>query len=185
MKLRIGLLLVIFIGLALGCGSSSKTPDATADSKLLEEMVAQKSFEIHSDWASPLVTTSVASISNAGLLPPGSTANRISLIGNSNYFKVMGDSVSAYLPYYGERQFGGGYNSDGGAIRFKGVPRDYEITTDENTKIRELRFQIKDKTENYRVLVQLYPNLTSNINVNSSHRLSIRYGGTVAPISEE
>lgn len=185
MKLKIRLLFLILGVVLSGCGTSSKTIAPTAQSKMLDELVAQKSFQIQSDWAIPLMTNSLNSIANAGLFPPGSASNRITLIGNPNYVKVMGDSIAVYLPYYGERQMGGGYNSDGSAIQFKGLPEDYEITRNEKTQRYEMRFKMKNKTESFTVNVILFPNLTSTINVNSSQRFSIGYTGDVAAIPNE
>ena len=42
------LLLFLFTGILLGCGTSSKTITPTEQSKLLDELVLQKSFQIES-----------------------------------------------------------------------------------------------------------------------------------------
>lgn len=141
-------------------------------------------FEIRSDWALPLATNSLNSIANAGLLPPGSSAGQISLIGNANYVKVVGDSLSVYLPYFGERQMGGGYDSDGAGIEFEGVPEKMEITKNEEKQRYDIRFEFEDDAENFTVSLSLFPNLTSTISVNSSQRFPIRYSGAVKAISK-
>lgn len=183
MKLKIGIGLLLLIIWA--CGSSSKMMEPTTESRKLDEMIDQKSFEIVSEWAMPQMTNSMNSISNAGLFPPGSAGSRITLIGNPNYLRVSGDSVSAYLPYYGERQMGGGYNNTTTAIKFKGIPKDFEITKDTKDQSYAVHFEINDKTENYNVNLKLFPNLKGSINVNSSQRFQIRYSGDVAAIAEE
>lgn len=181
LKIRIGLLLLT----VWACGSSSKMIEPTAESGKLDEMIDQKSFEIVSEWAMPMMTNSINSIGNAGLFPPGSAGSRITLIGNPNYLRVFGDSVSAYLPYYGERQMGGGYNSTTTAIKFKGIPKDFEITKDGKDNSYDVSFEINDKMENYNVNLKLFRNLTGSISVNSSQRFQIRYSGDVAAIAEE
>lgn len=181
LKIAIGLLLLII----WACGSSSKTMEPTEKSRKLDEMVDQKSFEIISEWAMPMMTNSINSIGNAGLFPPGSAGSRITLIGNPNYLRVFGDSVSAYLPYYGERQMGGGYNDRTTAIKFNGIPRDLEITKDGKDQTYAVHFEINDETENYNVNLKLFPNLKGSISVNSSQRFQIRYSGDIAAISEE
>lgn len=145
--------------------------------------MSMEHFEIRSDWALPLATNSLNSIANAGLLPPGSSAGQISLIGNANYVKVMGDSLSVYLPYFGERQMGGGYNSDGAGIEFIGVPKKMEITKDKEKQRYDIRFEFKKDSENFMVIITLLPNLQSTININSSQRFPIRYSGSVETLT--
>lgn len=182
MKFRFQILIILFVGVLMGCGTSSRTARTQAQLKNLQELVASKSFEIESNWAMPLWTSSMNSISNAGLLPVGSSGSQISLIGNSNYLKVEGDSVSAHLPYYGERQMGAGYSNNTSAIQFKGVPENYRVIEDEKSNSKEISFNINNKTESFRVHISLYPDFSSNINVNSTSRFSIRYKGEVKPI---
>ncbi len=185
MKLNFKHVAVLFAGITIGCGSSSKTVSSIAQIQQLEELVTSKSFQIQSDWAMPLMTNSMNSISNAGLLPIGSTGNMISLIGNTNFLKMEGDTISAYLPYFGERQMGGGYSNNDNAIQFKGIPKNYEVMEDKKSGSKEISFNINNRTESFRVFITLSPNLSSNINVNSTERFSIRYRGEVEPILSE
>ncbi len=185
MKLEVKWIFLILVGTALGCGTVSKATYSEAEVRALDELLGQQSFEIQSDWAFPLATGSLNSISNAGLLPPGSAANRISLIGNSNYLKILGDRVEAYLPYYGERQMGGGYDRGSDAIRFEGVPKDYKVTKVAKTQGREIQFTITRSTEVFMVTVIVHPNLSTSIRVNSSQRFPIRYSGEATAISAE
>lgn len=176
-------MLITLLLLGIGaCGSapvSRLQPEQTME---LDRMVDNKAFRIESDWAQPLLTNSMARI--GGLLPPGSTAGRINLIGNSNYLQMEGDSVAAYLPYYGERQAGGGYGANG-AIQFNGIPKGLEINKDTKTQGYRMNFDISEKGENYKVTVQLYPNLKSHITINSSQRFFIRYDGKVKELEEK
>lgn len=183
MKLNFKYLIVLMAGMIIGCGTASNTISSQSQVKQLDELVSSKSFQIQSNWAMPLMTRSMNSISNAGLLPVGSSGSQINLIGNSNFFKVEGDTISAYLPYYGERHMGGGYTNNDNAIQFKGVPKNYEVTEDKKTGSKEISFTINNRTESFRVFITLSPNLSSNINVNSTERFSIRYRGEVEPIS--
>ena len=185
MKLNYKHVVVLIVGITISCGSSSKTVPSQGQRRQLEELVTSRSFQIHSEWAMPLMTNSMNSISNAGLLPIGSTGNMISLIGNTNFLKMEGDTISAYLPYFGERQMGGGYSNDDNAIQFKGIPKNYEISEDKKTGSKEISFNINNRTESFRVFITLSPNLTSNINVNSTKRFTIRYRGEVEPILSE
>ncbi|MDT7830538.1 DUF4251 domain-containing protein [Pricia sp. S334] len=178
------MLIVFLVSILYSCGSSSRVTD-NAQSQRLEELVSEKHFEIRSDQAMPMATASLNSISDAGLFPPGSSAGQISLIGNPNYLKVTGDSVAIYLPYFGERQMGGGYNHDGPGIKLEGIPDEMEITKDEQKQRYIVQIEMKKATESFDIEVTLFPNMNSIISVNSSQRFPIRYSGTVQPIPSE
>jgi hypothetical protein len=174
----------MIVGMFLMCGCATIPKNTLAETKALDELLASKMFEIQSDWALPLTTNSLNSIPNAGLLPPGSSASRISLVGNPNYLRVQGDSITAYLPYFGEQQMGAGYNREGGAVQFSGVPISYEAIKDEKRQRYEINFRIRNKTETYTVNLSLFPKKVSVINVISTHRFTIRYEGRVGPLSK-
>ncbi|MEJ1221851.1 DUF4251 domain-containing protein [Sediminicola sp. 1XM1-17] len=185
MNLIFKISIIFIVGAMLGCGTSSKTTSSQGELKYLQDLVASRSFKIESNWAMPLMTRSMNSISNAGLLPVGSAGNQINLFGNSNYLKVEGDTVSAFLPYFGERQMGAGYASNTNAIQFKGVPENYKVVDNTGSNSKEISFNINNKTEGFRVHITLNPDLSSNINVNSTARFTIRYKGEVMPIGNE
>ncbi|SEK44838.1 protein of unknown function [Aquimarina amphilecti] len=182
--MRAVFLLFVLGSFLIGC-SGAKIVAPTAQSEALEALIAKKSFTIESDWMYPLATSSMNTIANSGLLPPGSTVNGISLIGNQNYVRVHGDSISMELPFYGERQLPGQFTRNEGGIVFKGVPDRYEVTKDEKRQRHMIKFTVKNNRESYRVMVTLYPNWTSNININSSHRTSIRYRGNVSILESD
>ncbi len=178
-----GLLLFLTVLLAYACGTG-KQAVTNEGNTILDDWVANREFAIASEWARPQPTTGMVAVSNAGLLGPGNTLGSISLIGNPNYFRVQGDSVSAYLPYYGERQIGGGYNSNR-RIEFNGVPANLKITKDPKNKGYRMQFSIKEDSETYQVNVRLFPNLTSRMSVTSTHRFVIRYDGKIKELEVE
>ena len=97
------------------------------------------------------------------------------------------DTVAAYLPYFGERQAGGSYGGTDIGIEFEGVPKDLVVSEDKENSYK-ISFKIKDKnttTENYNVIVRVYPSLSSTIYVNSTQKNSIRYRGKVLKTSKE
>lgn len=178
-------LVLLFALSCINCGSSIKIVEPTPQSRSLDEWVAQKSFEITSDWAIPLMTNSLNQISNSGLIPPGSTVNRISLIGNANYLRLNFGEVDADLPFFGERQMGGGYNDRETGIVFQGTPENYEAVKDEKTLRHTIKFDIMNKTEAFSVTLLLYPSLKSEIQITSSQRFRMRYTGSVRAIASE
>jgi len=185
MRLKRSILLVSLTGLLLTCGSANV--GSAAEEEALQAMIDAKSFEIISQSASPQNTTAFNALANSGLLAPGNTVGMINLIGNTNYLRVQGDTISAYLPFYGERRMGGSYGTRGAGIEFEGVPSDYEVKIGKRN-VREIRFNIQDKEQNseqYQVRINIYPNLSANINVNSSHRTSILYRGDASTFKKE
>jgi len=165
----------------LCCCKSSKT--IISDSHPIHALVSSKNIEFTATSANPMVTRSMAAIANGGLVPPGSTISRIDLTGTGNFLKIEGDSVSANLPYFGERQFGGGYGSATG-IEFNGLPENYvqEFNTDKQKYT--ISFQINNSSDRYMVYVDIFPNLSSVVSVNMANRNSIQYNGRVNAIDK-
>ncbi|WGH76460.1 DUF4251 domain-containing protein [Tenacibaculum tangerinum] len=183
MKRYVILISVVFI--LFGCAASKKVTQAEIN--YLDTLIKSKSFTIDSEWAEPQVTNAIMQIANAGMLPVGSNAGSINLVGNSNFFKMKKDTVAAYLPYFGERHMGGSYGGRNTGIEFEGIPEELTISEGKENSYR-IRFRISDKntpTEAYTVLVQVFPSLSSTIYINSSQKNSIRYRGKVIKTSEE
>lgn len=146
---------------------------------ILDNLVDSQSFVIESYWALPQFTNSLMAIQNTGLLGPGNSAGRISLIGNSNELRIHNDMISSKLPYFGEMQSVSGYNSAGGSIAFEGKPKDYKVTKNDNSSYT-ITFDAKSYSENFNVMIHLYPNLKSKIILNGAKRFPIRYTGIVS-----
>jgi hypothetical protein len=175
----VGVLLILITG----CGSTNKTVAPSAKSKALDEMVDSKHFKADIQWAKPLMTSSMNTVMTSGLGPPGSMVSQINVMGSGFYFKMKGDTVSADLPYYGERQMGGGYDSNKG-IKFEGKPKELEISKDEDKQRYQINFTISENSETYGVRLTLTPNLNAWLNISSSQRFSIRYEGKLSALEE-
>ena len=175
----LGLLVVIW-----GCGSTQNTGNSAIQNRVLEQMVKQKSFQIVSEWAQPMNTNAMNRIAGSGLLLPGNSGSNISLIANPNYLKMMGDSVAAYLPYFGERQLSGGYGV-ANAIEFKGLPDKLKTAWNSKKETYTISFTIKEKSEVFQVTITLFNSLASHITINSSQRNFIRYIGKVSELPKE
>jgi len=147
----------------------------------LDDIIASKKINIECDWAMPTVTSALSRI--GGILPAGSNVSRINLSGNGNFLKIDGDSISADLSYFGERQMGGGYSNDTG-IKFKGVPKNLSIDKNKKKGHYDIKFRISEKTESYNISIRVFPNQNANIFVNSNQRSSIRYEGKIKRIEE-
>ena len=183
MKTRIVLTLGIGL-LLLACGSQ-KEVISEADRAKLEGMVNAKTMYLDAEWANPLATRSINSVASAGLLPPGSNPNRIDIIGTASYIKIHKDSVSAILPYYGERQFGSTYNQKEVGIQFEGVPDAFEMEYDAKKQAYTFEFDIVNEFgEGFNVSGTLFPNFKTNFYINSTERMTIGYWGSVKDLEE-
>ncbi len=181
-----GLSALLFIAiLSVGCGSTSSVKEDSNKIQFLTKTVEEGHYEITSSWAFPLMTQGLNSLANSGLFMPGSNANRIDLMGNINHLTVKGDSVSVSLPYFGERRMGGGYGNDDNGISFNGIPDTYYIEWDKKKNRYEVKMEVRQKTETLQFIITVFPSLKADINVNSTHRTSIRYSGDLRAISEE
>lgn len=179
------IILSVLILISVSCGSSDLKSTREMN-KILDEMMENKAFQIASSWAEPQITLAMQQLGNAGLFPSGSTVGHIDISSHVNYLKMENDTVKAVLPFYGERQFGGGYNRSEG-IEFEGIPNDLQIEKGKKDAYN-IRFNIRDKnssTERYQVYIHLFPNLTSTININSTQRNNIRYRGNISKLQIE
>ncbi|WP_067149287.1 DUF4251 domain-containing protein [Pseudotamlana agarivorans] len=168
-------ILATFVVLLMACGSG-KTNATQAELDRLATTVNNKDFKIVSDWAFP--TTTMAMQQAARLLPPGNQGGSVNLIGNSNFLTISGDSITSYLPYFGERQMGGSYGGDDSAIAFKGLMKNYKVTQKKDSSY-DISFEAKSNSENFRVNITLFPNLKSEMILTGNTRTPIRYSGSI------
>lgn len=166
----------------VACGSSKYTA-TQAEIDALTSLVKSKNYTIESDWAYPMTTMAMQQA--AQILPPGNQGGAINLIGNSNFLTISGDSITSYLPYFGERQMGGGsYGGDDSAIAFKGLMKNYKLTQKKDSSY-DIFFEAESHSENFRVNIMIFPNLKSEMILTGATRTLIRYNGAVTPITEE
>jgi len=174
-------LLIVFIS----CTSTKVVTEAQR--KEMESWGKETPFEIVSHRASPMATAAFSAVANSGLLAPGNTASSISLIGNTNWFKMKGDTISAYLPYFGERRFGNNFGSNEGGIIFNDTPIMKEITYNATKQRVEMHFRVKQNRDNeiYDILIYIFPSHNTSMYVNSSERTQINYDGELKALKTE
>ena len=181
MKTYLSIVYTLFI-LVLSCKSANSYSDEQI--KRLETLIESKSYTIESDWARPQVTYAMQQVLNSGVLQPGSAANAISLVGNTNFLTISGDSIKAYLPYFGERQINVAYGGRDSAIELDGLLKDYAFESAKHNGYL-IKFKAKSKIEAYSISIIVYPNNESEIRVNSSSRFPISYTGKVERIDSD
>ena len=180
--IKIGTYFLLLISIACASSKSKANPEEIA---ALEHMISNKHFEIQAKWAQPMASQSLNSIANAGLLPPGSNASRIDISGTGGYFRMVGDSVMADLPFFGERRMGGAYNQNKTGIIFKGIPKELSFSPNKKGDGQTMRFSISEKSEGYQVIAQLYPNGTARLTVSSTQRTIMWYQGILSEYKNE
>lgn len=171
-----------FILLLLSCGTSKNAPTEAEVAKL-EGLIDSKQIIIESDWAYPQATMAMQQIANTGLLQPGNSAANISLVGNHNFLKIKGDSITSYLPYFGERQMQIDYGGMDSAIEFNGLMKDYKVEKNKKHGYN-ITFEAKSNNENFQVFLSISPNLKSEMTLSGTGRFPIRYSGHAEKITE-
>ena len=174
MRTRIVLVMTIAI-IAMSCGSTNKIvkPEELAR---VNALIKNDTIIIESEWAHPM---NAALINRTGLTPAGSGAGNINLIGNPNSFKKIGDSLYVNLPYFGERQIAGIYNSDNAGIKFEGKPDKITHSFDEKRSVHRYSIDANNDTESFQFQITIFASLKTVIRVNSTHRSNISYTGKV------
>src|SRR5690606_19507406 len=116
----------------MSCNSSRSYSEQDIQAfEQLQMMIKNPSLEIVSSSARPMASVAFDRVANSNVLGSGNNAGNINLSSNSNYLRIVNDSVSAFLPFFGEQNFGGGYNGNHAGIEFDGVPQHYSVMVDD------------------------------------------------------
>ncbi|PKA96390.1 uncharacterized protein DUF4251 [Flavobacteriaceae bacterium MAR_2009_75] len=178
----IALLLVV---LCSNCSPALKSAAKSNSFSGIDSLIVAKNFIFNADKALPMMTSSMQSVVNSNLFPPGTSGSQINISGNGSFLKVTNDSVFADLPYFGERQMGGGYNNEDSGIKFKGIADSWEETKDSKRGRYEFNFKIRNKIEIFQVYISVFKSGSASVQVTSSQRFPIRYGGVIKPLPAE
>lgn len=177
---------IMLFALLMGCGSNKQfTEQDNQAYQELQNLVASKSLKIESSRAMPMASASFSRVANSKILGPGNSSGNINITTNSNYLTIKGDSIQAFLPFFGDQNFGGGYNGNHTGIEFNDVPKEYTVVNNDKKHAVDITFRIQDKyrnNEHYDMMITLYPNNTSSIRVQSTTRSSIEYSGRVSKL---
>ena len=153
----------------------------------LQDLVSSRTLEIVSNSATPMASAAFSRVANSNILGPGNNASNIDLTTNYNILTIKGDSIKGFLPYFGEQNFGGSYGGNHTGIEFNNVPKDYQVKANDKKHTVEIAFKINDQyrtSDNYTIMITLYPNYRSEIRVQSITRTSIHYSGRFSKLEE-
>lgn len=168
----IGLVFLLF-----ACSGSKKT---VATNPKLDELIASKNFVFEASRVEPFATRAMNQIAMSGLMRPGDNANRVDVGGQNYTLAIKGEAVTANLPYYGERQIGGGYNLNGDVgYTFEDTLREWDVKKSAVGSEYDIDFRTNQGNESLNVQLMILPNGKAGLTINSSQRNVIRYYGTV------
>jgi len=180
--------LILALILFWSCGSTkNEMSDNTKEQQLnlLKELIDSRSYKFMAETAHPMQTYDVMQITNALLRNTGNTAGRISLLGNGDYLTIKGDTVKAELAYFGERRMGFSIDPRDNGIHFEGKPSKYEVKENTKKKTLNIEFETGSKTEQYNVVMRVYPSKHATVYISSINRTSIRYDGEIVKLEEK
>lgn len=160
------ILLLVAVSSLMSCGGAKSAQELESFEKL-KNLVYNQPFEIENDWADPL------------------RWNMVNLIGNPNHIRFSKDSVDIFLPYFGERQIGGGYGDRRGGIIYQGEPEELSIEENEKKQRIVLKFNGRQDNEILSFIITLYPDGNAHTSVNSSQRDAISYRGDFKVLPEK
>ena len=157
--------LVLCAVLLISCGGNRGT--GTAENfENLEQLTGDGRFAIEHEWALPM------------------RGSMIDLIGNTNFIRFQGDSVNLFLPYFGVRQSGGGYGSEGG-LEYEGLAENLSLKKSSKGNSMILKFEADRGTENLDFIITLFADGTANTSVTSSQIDPISYRGHIRELQKE
>jgi hypothetical protein len=92
-------------------------------------------------------------------------------------FKITGDSIQCYLPYYG-RAYIAPYSPQDGPLTFTSTDFIYQVTKSDGKK-QELTIETKDRTYNNKFFFTIFSNGTAQLQVTSNDRQPINFQGRI------
>lgn len=178
-------LILLSTFIVVSCKSSESTVESRQALNDLEAILNSENFKIDVNTVLPFNTAATTQVLNQLMRNTGNTANHISVSGYDITFK--NDSISGQLPYYGEQQISSGNYNGRLGIEFNDIPQDFSMTKHKKKDAYIIKFNIDDienTSENLRIIITLFSNKATSINVTTSYRTSIGYRGQLVDIEE-
>ncbi len=169
-------IIILFI---TGCNTNKSLIETNSQKKIrlrIDEKVKNNDFDIVFNSASPQANSDLQSIDR--LLPAGSTSNRI-LLNSDYYLKLNKTNLSVDLPYYGTQQLPTDYTNGLSGYKFDSELQTNTYKYNKKKKVHTYKFILKNKRESITMYLKIYSTGKANLFVNSSHRTSINYDGSL------
>ncbi len=179
------ILKILILFLLFNCGgakSEAELAKENRDYNNLKALVDTKAINFKAKASFPMQSNAVVNVTTALLRTTGSNGSRQDLTGNGDYIKVIKDSVSGDLAYFGELRVAGYASANDAGIKFNGEPINYVVLENDKKKDVTIKFKIKNRNEQFDVVMVLFPNKSANVSIYSANRTGIRYSGTIESV---
>lgn len=185
-KFIISKILILF--LLFNCGGAKSEAELANKARAyehLKSLVASQTFKFNAEASYPIQSNSVVNVTTALLRTTGSNGTRQDLTGNGDYIKILNDSVSGDLAYFGELRIADYTSVNNGGIEFSGEPLEYIVVEDDEKKDITVEFKVKNGNEQFEIIMVLFPNKSANVSVYSAYRTGIRYSGSIESVKND
>jgi hypothetical protein len=185
------LYLISILSLFWSCKTNqiAKAEAKANDLKILDSLYAKKDYHIKINVAYPFASVATTKVANELLRNTGNSANRIDVSGDGNFIKIQNDTVSGYLPFFGESRTSsvsyGGTDLD---IQFEEPLKDLkkQINTEKpKLKLEFTTEQKRNNNEKYDVSIDIYPNKNVRVNIRPVHKTVMQYDGRLDEFSKD
>lgn len=176
--MRIGLIGISILVVIVGCTSTKNKMIHPEELATFSELIEGKSYRFDAKRAYPMPSQAFNAVANSGILPPGSNSGVIDLTTTVSFVEVHGDSISGNLPFYGERQLGGGPGAPAG-IAFKGIAKSYEANYNGKQQRYDIKISVAGEQELFQLQLKAFPSGSTDLLVMSNTRTTISYDGTL------
>lgn len=169
-----------------GCKTNSlaKSELKLKNQQIIQTLYNQNNYNIEIEVVHPFNTQATTQVVNALLINTGNSSNRIDVRGDGNFIKIKKDSITGYLPFFGERRLNGGdYGGQNVAIQFDEVVKELKKNIVEDKPLLELEFSAKQKgndSEKYDVKIEIFPNENVSVHVTPVFKTFIKYEGRLS-----
>ncbi|MFH6603864.1 DUF4251 domain-containing protein [Maribacter algicola] len=156
--------ILIFFALAFNLAhGQTKSEIKEAQYAKIKELIASGEFVFVADRA----------------IPRGGSS--ISLVTNPNYLKVVKDSTTAYMPFFGERFAGGGFGEPG-AITFETIIEDLVVHYNDKKDKITFKFSANNDYDRFGLVLEIGRSGWANLRIRSIDRSTIGYYGRVMKV---
>lgn len=179
---RLGFRVVFLTSLLLltNCGSGSIILSASEKARL-HQILEWNSWEFNANYAFPQISNAYARGAGVLMGRAGGALSQVNLTGDGYMLQLTNDSVTSYLPYFGE--WDNFYDAGAaGAIELNAAVGDFQKEIRKN-RVR-ITFEARRKVERFNITLEIDAHGKGRLLILSGQRDAIRYEGMVSPDTE-